>query len=444
LTDEEIESILLFVESVAGGGSDATASTEESEEAAMPDDFDEALVNQGKELFNTKGCMACHSKDMKTDLTGPALSGVEDRWENRDELFRWIRESSKMIEEGHEYGTALFEKYNKVPMLPYPDLTDAEIEALLAYIKYPEGAPVVAAADDEEEEAALPAKVIEEEKVPFFKSNLFFILLFLIAGALALVLAKTVADLKNQAYEKEFGEAGSENALTVLFSRSILKFATFAFIVFGVYFTAIKAMNLGRQQNYAPDQPIIYNHETHAGLHQIDCNFCHDAARRSKHAMIPGTNTCMKCHNVIKNGSEYGTAELTKVFVSAGYDPSTNKYLEDYDQMSQKDIARIYKRWIEKMNPDFDSYKVNQQWEDIVDALTNEQKRKVQGPIEWVRIHNLPDHVFFSHEQHVTVGKLECQECHGPVEEMACCQAVCSTFHGLVCELPQGYQSTIR
>jgi cytochrome c2 len=414
LTNEQIESILLYTELIASGGSLETPSAAADEAEAVADDYDEALVNQGKELFNAKGCMACHSKDMKTDLTGPALSGVESRWENRDELFNWIRNSQQMIEAGHEYGTALFEKYNKVQMLPYPDLTDEEIEALLAYIKYPDGPPKpadsveVAAADD----------LVMEERTPFYKHNLFYILLFLIAGALTLVLAKTVADLKNQAYEKEFGEKGTHSPLTVLYSRSLLKFATFAFVVFGVYFTAIKAMNLGRQQNYEPDQPIIYSHKTHAGLHQIDCNFCHDGARRSKHATIPGTNTCMKCHNVIKNGSEYGTAELTKIFVSAGYDPTNNKYLENYEDMSEKELERIYKRWIEKMNPDFDSYKVNKQWEDIVDALTNEQKRKVQGPIEWIRIHNLPDHVYFSHEQHVSIGKIDCQKCHGPIEEM--------------------------
>jgi hypothetical protein len=54
----------------------------------------------------------------------------------------------------------------------------------------------------------------------------------------------------------------------------------------------------------------------------------------------------------------------------------------------------------------------------LVKSLTNDQKKKVQGPIEWVRVHNLPDHAYFNHAQHVTVGKVECQTCHGEVEKM--------------------------
>ena len=404
ITDEEIESILLYVDSVAnpGGG-------DQSQAVAV----DEAQINQGKELFYVKTCAACHAIDMKTDLIGPALSGVEARWASREELFRWIRNSSEMIAEGHEYGTKLFEKYNKVPMLPFPDLTDEEIEALLAYIKYPDGPPaqgVVA------QTVAVQAPTVQ--KTPFFRSNFFFILLFILAGIVTLLLARTVASLKNQAYEKEFGEPGGHSIFTVLFSRSLLKFATFAFVVFGVYFTAVKAMNLGRQQNYEPDQPIQYSHKVHAGDNQIDCNFCHDGARRAKHAMIPGTNTCMKCHTAIKNGSLYGTAEITKIFASIGYDPVGNRYIENYDQMSQEEVKAIFTAWIAKQNADFDDAAVQNQWNDIVASLTNEQKKNVQGPIEWIRIHNLPDHVYFNHEQHVQVGKIECQTCHGPIQEM--------------------------
>ena len=61
---------------------------------------------------------------------------------------------------------------------------------------------------------------------------------------------------------------------------------------------------------------------------------------------------------------------------------------------------------------------VESQWNGIVSSLTNEQKDKIPGPIEWKRIHNLPDHVYFNHAQHVSVGKLECQQCHGEVEAM--------------------------
>ena len=126
-------------------------------------------------------------------------------------------------------------------------------------------------------------------------------------------------------------------------------------------------------------------------------------------------------------GSTYGTAELTKIFASIGYDPTTDKYIPDYAQLSEKEIERIYKKWIsdvyitEKGGLDNrGEQEINKQWDGIVAALTDKKGRdfKIQGPIEWVRIHNLPDHAYFNHAQHVAVGKLECQTCHGPVEQM--------------------------
>ena len=132
----------------------------------------------------------------------------------------------------------------------------------------------------------------------------------------------------------------------------------------------------------------------------------------------------MNCHRAIKVGSQYGTAELTKIYASIGYDPSSDTYLDNYEEMNQNDIEKVYKKWIAdtyvKENGSIDSKGeelIEEQWEGIVSSLTNPHKKKIQGPIEWVRIHNLPDHVYFNHAQHVTVGQLECQTCHGPIEE---------------------------
>jgi hypothetical protein len=191
--------------------------------------------------------------------------------------------------------------------------------------------------------------------------------------------------------------------------------------------TVNNAINLGRQQGYQPDQPIKFSHATHAGLHKIDCKYCHDGARRSKHSVIPAANTCMNCHKAIEKGSTYGTAELTKIFASIGYDPSTDKYIENYDELKTEDIEKIYKKWIAdeyvKDNSTLDregERLIEEQWDAIVSSLTDPDNGddKIQGPIEWVRIHNLPDHVYFNHAQHVTVGKVECQQCHGKVEAM--------------------------
>jgi len=127
-----------------------------------------------------------------------------------------------------------------------------------------------------------------------------------------------------------------------------------------VKMVAEAAMNLGRSQNYAPDQPIKFSHKVHAGDNQIDCKYCHTTPEYSKSAGIPAMELCMNCHILVREGSRSGKFEIAKV----------------------------------------------------VEA--NETKT----PVAWVRLHNLPDHVFFSHAQHVGIAKVDCQKCHGPVQEM--------------------------
>jgi hypothetical protein len=119
---------------------------------------------------------------------------------------------------------------------------------------------------------------------------------------------------------------------------------------------------------------------------------------------------------------------LTKIYASIGYDPNTSKYIDGYEDMSKEEIKKIFTKWIgdnyvedEGLNSldNEGSRLVEDQWEQIVASLTNEQKHDFRGPIEWTRIHNLPDHVYFNHSQHVTVGKIDCAQCHGKVQEMA-------------------------
>ncbi len=131
-----------------------------------------------------------------------------------------------------------------------------------------------------------------------------------------------------------------------------------------------EARALGRQQGYAPVQPIWFSHKVHAGQNGIDCEYCHVDARTSRHAGVPSLNVCMNCHSQVHKGSVSGEKEIAKIYDYLGYNPKTMKY------------------------------------------------DKPAKPIQWVKVHNLPDHVYFSHAQHVQAGKVECQECHGPVEKM--------------------------
>lgn len=376
-------------------------------------------LDAGKAIFKAK-CASCHNKNMKDDLTGPALGGVEARWADypTEDLYAWIRNSQAMIATGHPRATEVWNAWKPVIMNPFPELTDEEIVNLLAYIDGVYNGtygPVTVAGGD--------AQVVVEESGD---NSLMFIVIASILAILALVLARIVANLNYMAQAKEGNAPARRRTLgDILTSRGLVSFVIFALVVLGGYTTVNNAISLGRQQGYQPEQPIKFSHATHAGLQKVDCQYCHDGARRSKHSVIPAANTCMNCHRAIKKGSKYGTAELTKIYASIGYDPTTDKYVKGYEDFTNQQVLDLYERWITdnyvKDNGKLDNAGkelVEAQLEGIQTSLTNPTKSKIQGPIEWIRIHNLPDHAYFNHAQHVSVGQVECQTCHGPIQEM--------------------------
>lgn len=387
---------------------------------------DQAAIDAGKTLFKNK-CASCHNKNMKDKMTGPALGGVQDRWSAfpESDLYSWIRNSQALISTGHARANEIYNEYKKSPMTSFPELKDEDIANILAYINCtaagncpgdtppvpPGGAGATAAGADSSD------------------NTLLYAFLLVILALLAVILARIISNLNHIAAVKELGADAPprKTFADILTSKGMVSFAIFAFILFGGYFTVRNSINLGRQQGYQPTQPIKFSHTTHAGVHKIDCQYCHDGARRSKHSVIPAANTCMNCHKAIKVGSTYGTAELTKIYASIGYDPKGDSLISNYANKTNKEIETIYKSWISenyitekgKMDAEGEA-QLASQWDGIVAALTDKETgdTKIQGPIEWVRIHNLPDHVYFNHAQHVTVGKVACQTCHGKVEEM--------------------------
>ncbi len=381
-----------------------------------------ADIGEGKTLFQNQ-CAACHNKNMKDKLTGPALGGMEERWAAypREDLYSWIRNSQGLIAAGHPRATELWAEWKPNIMTNFPNLTDQQIENLIAYINdvYVNGATAKVAGGPTDGTTPVPTK---PNNTPLF------IALTIILAILAIVLGRIISSLNYILALREGDTTVRRKTLVeTLTSKGVIAFVIFALVVLGGYTTVNNAISLGRQQNYQPEQPIKFSHATHAGLQKIDCEYCHDGARRSKHSNIPAANTCMNCHRAIKVGSQYGTGELTKIFASIGYDPSTDKYISNYDSLSTQQIERIYKKWIAdtyvQENSKLDAIgekTIEDQWKGIVAALTNKETgdQKIQGPIEWTRIHNMPDHVYFNHAQHVAVGQLECQTCHGKVEEM--------------------------
>ena len=410
-----------------GNDSDPTADDNTTAEVDAPDAATAAVAEGagdpalGKDIWKTVGCGQCHAANMKDNLTGPALGGVQARWagEPREHLYRWIKNSQKLIGSGESArAIAVWNEWKPTQMSNYPGLSDGDIEHLLAFINgvytgsFGQPAGVGPGADAAQADQA--------------DNTWLFVVLGGALLLLSLILARITSNLQYMVASSEGATPTRRTLVQVLTSRGVIAFAVFALVVLFGYTTVNHAIDLGRQQDYQPGQPIKFSHETHSGVHQIECQYCHDGARRSKHSVIPAVNTCMNCHRAISYGSKYGTAEITKIFASIGWDPLENAYIANYDQMTNGQVKEIYRKWIANKNltegveaDDLEDL-VDEQLEGIEEALTNEYTgdERIAGPIEWTRIHNLPDHAYFNHAQHVTVGNLKCQNCHGPVQEM--------------------------
>ena len=327
-----------------------------------------ANAQDGKTLFQTN-CASCHAINKK--MTGPALAGVEDRWPDKAKLHAWIRNNAAFLKTGDTYANNLYNEYNKTAMNLFPNFTDKEIDAILGYIKSVPAAGTATPAAG----AASPADAKNAEG----DNTLLFGILTLILAVVALTLLQVNANLKKLSDERE----GQPSIEPVAFwkNKSYIAFLTVILFIIGGYLTSKGAMGLGRSKNYQPEQPIYYSHKVHAGINQINCQYCHIGVYQGKQATIPSVNICMNCHMAI---NEYKGEKI---------------YNEDGEEVNgTAQIKNLYK---------YAGFEEGKPW----DAT------KAQ-PIEWVRIHNLPDHVYFNHAQHVKVGQVACQTCHGEIQKM--------------------------
>lgn len=320
---------------------------------------DSAAVLKGEQIFKAN-CTSCHVMGDKK-LIGPGLLGVTDR-RTKEWLKKWINSSSDFIASGDADAIAIYEEYNKVAMPSYY-FEDADYEAVYAYLKNP---PVKVEVLDTGDLLAAEDEGIKTS------TQLMFIGLFL------LLLVYLLTSLKNKlkASLKQETETISETLfnqfnLFISNNRNVVFVVVASFIVV-IKFSFDTLSGVGVYTKYQPEQPIAFSHKVHAGENGVDCNYCHTSARKSKHSGIPSANVCMNCHTYINEGTITGTTEISKIYEAVGFDPDSKTYIEGYEQQ----------------------------------------------PIKWVRIHNLPDLSYFNHSQHVVAGKVECQTCHGPIEEM--------------------------
>ena len=319
----------------------------------------------GEKLFKSY-CASCHSAG-NNQLVGPGLAGVYDKYE-REWLYKWIKNSQALIESGDEQAVAVYEQYNKV-LMPAQPVNNEQIDAILTYIKdYNEKAPEAAVASADAGEVEQVA-VESSDNTTYIALGLVLVLLILISVLRKVQYSLSIVEAKKRG-EDVPEEKGMKDALAHWVQTNKTIVALMGIVVIALIAKAgwDTALNIGVYTGYEPEQPIKFSHKLHAGTNGIDCQYCHTSASYSKSAGIPSANLCMNCHTYIQEGPQYGKEEIAKIYKALDFDPVTKTY-----------------------GPN-------------------------QKPIKWVKVHNLPDHVYFNHSQHVAVGKINCQKCHGPVE----------------------------
>ena len=320
---------------------------------------DAAVIKEGESLFNAN-CKSCHA--VKRKLVGPALAGVEGRAPSIKWIIEWVKNPAKVIASGDAYAVKIYEEYGKAQMTAFTGFKDDQVLAILAYVKAEAEKPeqIVAAAQPG---VAAPAA---GAGIPEGYLNLILVGMVIILVLLVVILGFILTTLKKFLDQKNLTDEDKEVVHSPFTLSGTLQSPAFlfiaCFIVAAVGFkTVIDGLySIGIQQNYEPKQPIAFSHKVHAGQYEIECKYCHTGAAKGKSANIPSANVCMNCHTQIKVGTVTGEGEIAKIYA----------------------------------------------------AVQNNK------PIEWVRIHNLPDLAYFNHAQHVNVGNIQCQTCHGPIEQM--------------------------
>jgi len=311
-------------------------------------------AKKGEALFKTH-CAACHS--LTNRLVGPPLGDIADK-RDKKWLHNFINNSQEFLKTDTE-AKAIFEEF-KIPMTSFKDILSAEdIDNIIAYTGAKEEKAAVAPPAEEVEKettdiASTSETDIYQKLEPENSSTWWQLLITILLLGVIYLLAK------------------KKQNLAAIFLTMIWLFST-------AYFMFAWFLQVGVDTGYKPVQPIEFSHKIHAGDNGIDCEYCHSSAKHSKTSGIPTMNVCMNCHKGINefNGEVFGghdkaffDGEIKKVQNHAGWDK--DKY-----------------------------------------AYTSEGEG-----VEWTRVHNLPDFVYYNHSQHVSVAGLECQTCHGPVEKM--------------------------
>lgn len=370
-----VSAISLGVSGIAFAQGAPTDSTQAAGAAPAADAAITGDATAGEALYKAN-CTSCHALNKR--VLGPALAGIDQRHDNAW-LHKWIKNAPAMVASGDAAALKIYNEYNQAAMTPFPQLSDADIDNILAYIKVegdkkPDAAVAGTAGAAGTGESNVSGYMVAGLVAVIVIALLVILVLNRVIGTLERLLLNKgdalIVEEDEEEVEKKDQYAGLKKFAK---NKKSVFFAVLALIVVLASFGTVEMWNTGVDTGYQPVQPIKFSHQLHAGTNQIECQYCHSGAWKSKNATIPSLNVCMNCHKYVQATDNYGgeiSPEIKKIYTALDYNPETQTYGD---------------------NP---------------------------RPIEWVRIHNLPDLAYFNHSQHVSVAGIDCQKCHGPIETM--------------------------
>jgi mono/diheme cytochrome c family protein len=313
---------------------------------------------EGEQIYKNN-CSTCHAVTDEV-VVGPGLKGILQR-RTIDWIIPWVKNPQAVIASGDKYAVDLYNKYNKAQMTAYPGYSAAQITNVIAYID----AQAIAVAAPAAGAVAAVAGTATAGSANGGMMEYIMIALLAVMVLVLVALLSIVSSLTKLATVTPDSIEGRKIPLLQIIAENGKKliansaFKTGAALLITLLIgkaTIDSAYGIGIHQGYAPEQPIQFSHKLHAGQYEINCNYCHTGVYKGKGANIPSANICMNCHNAIKRESP--------------------------------EIQKIYR------------------------SLERDE------PIQWVRVHNIPDLAYFNHSQHTNVGGLECTNCHGEIAKM--------------------------
>jgi len=330
-------------------------------------------AQEGEKLFKAN-CASCHNPIK--NATGPKMQGVLQKWIDAGEeelIYEWVQNPSKLYNSGKSKMAKAIWDWSPTAMTPQGHLSREEVESIFTYVD--NYAPPVAAVGGGL--ASGDSITTESDSSEYWWWIISFILVFVLFAILGVR-----RELSAAVAAKEGLLVDPTSTFVTSAQQWFLRnwFVTVLLVVGVALFAGVelfgRAYQLGVYEDYMPSQPVAYSHKLHAGKMGIECKYCHHSAEKSKHAGIPSVNVCMNCHAIVHEGPQYGTEEIDKLHKASGY--NKNKQAYNIDEFGDR----------------------------------------IEEPIVWNKAHNLPDHVYFSHAQHVhtNTGNIDCRQCHGPVQ----------------------------